>query len=191
MEGLDRIDDAILAALQKEGRLSNKELAGKVGLAPSSCLMRLRRLLDRRVVRGVHADVEPRALGIGLQAFIAVRLRRHSRSAALALKRHLLTLPEVVALFNVTGAEDFLVHVVVRDSQHLYDLALDGFTTRPEVEHVQTSLIFDLVVRRSLPNLKAIPSPPARSAPAGRRGPRDRKATPASRMGRERGLIRT
>jgi DNA-binding Lrp family transcriptional regulator len=168
MDALDRTDDAIVAALQNNGRLSNKELAARVGLAPSSCLQRVRRLFERGVVRGVHADVDPRALGIGMQALIALRLRRHSRASALGLKRHLLTRPEVVTVFNLTGAEDFLVHVAVRDSQHLYDFALDALATRPEVEHINTSLVFDLVTRRALPHLVPRPEPTRRRRDARR-----------------------
>jgi DNA-binding Lrp family transcriptional regulator len=70
---LDRIDFAILAALQNDGRLTNKELAGRVGLAPSSCLERVRRLREAGTLRGSHAEVDPAVLGIGLQALLAVR----------------------------------------------------------------------------------------------------------------------
>jgi DNA-binding Lrp family transcriptional regulator len=76
---LDRIDRALVRALQKDARLSNKELAAQVGLAPSSCLERVRRLRRTGVLRGFHADVAPEALGVGLQALIAVQLRQHSR----------------------------------------------------------------------------------------------------------------
>lgn len=76
---LDRIDRAILAHLQKNARLSNKELAAKVGLAPSSCLARVQRLTKQGVIKGFHAFVDPQALGIGLQALVAVKLKQHSR----------------------------------------------------------------------------------------------------------------
>ena len=74
---LDRLDCQIVDALQRNARLSNKELAAKVGLAASSCLERVRRLGRERVFVGFHAEVDPGALGVGLQAMIAVRLRRH------------------------------------------------------------------------------------------------------------------
>ena len=74
---MDRIDDAILGALQNDGRMSNKELAAQVGLAPSSCLDRVRRLHERGVIRGYHAEVDPGAMKIGLQAFVFVRLTQH------------------------------------------------------------------------------------------------------------------
>lgn len=142
-QALDRIDRAILALLQKNARLSNKELAARVGLAPSSCLSRVQRLTKDGVLRGFHAFVAPDALGIGLQALIAVKLKQHSREKVRAFLRHLQALPEVVALYHVTGAMDFQVHVAVRGTDHLRDLALDAFTVRAEVESIQTSLLFE------------------------------------------------
>lgn len=142
-QAMDRIDREILALLQKNARLSNKELAARVGLAPSSCLARVHRLTRDKVLRGFHAFVDPGALGIGIQALIAVKLKQHSREKVRAFLRHLQALPEVVALYHVTGAVDFQVHVAVRDTDHLRDLALDAFTVRPEVESIQTSLLFE------------------------------------------------
>jgi DNA-binding Lrp family transcriptional regulator len=139
---LDRIDRQILALLQKDARLSNKELAAKVNLAPSSCLARVQRLRQQGVLRGFHAFVDPESLGIGLQALIAVRLRQHSREKVRAFVRHVLKQREVIALYHVTGAFDFQVHVAARNPDHLRDLALDAFTSRLEVESIQTALLF-------------------------------------------------
>ncbi len=150
---LDAVDVALIQALQQNGRLSNKELAACVGLAPSSCLVRVRRLRDTGVLRGCHADVAPEALGVGLQALIAVRLARHRRGDVEAFLAHTRSLKEVVGWFHVTGAADFLVHVAVRDSDHLRDLAMDGFTTRDEVAHLETSLIFEHERKPALPML--------------------------------------
>lgn len=140
---LDRIDHGILAALQNDGRLSNKELAAKVGLAPSSCLERVRRLRARGLIRGVHADVDPEALGVGLQALVFVDLGLHTRDVYERFRAEVGALPEVVALFQVAGRHDFVLHVAVRDPQHLQDLGLDQITSRPEVVHIETSLIFE------------------------------------------------
>jgi len=139
---LDRIDVAILVALQKNARLSNKELAGRVNLAPSSCLERVRRLREAGVLLGFHADVDPATLGIEIQALVAVRLQRHSRDLVDAFQAHLTALPEAVAFFHLAGENDFLIHVAVRDTEHLRIVILDAFTARPEVAHVETSLIF-------------------------------------------------
>ncbi|HJW32373.1 MAG TPA: Lrp/AsnC family transcriptional regulator [Holophagaceae bacterium] len=149
---LDRTDRAILAKLQKDARLSNKELAVAVGLAPSSCLVRVQRLQREGILRGFHAFVNPSALGVGLQALIGVQLKQHSRAKVKAFTQHLLELREVVALYHVTGAFDFQVHVAVRGPEHLRDLALDAFTSRPEVQSIQTAMLFDTVWKDQWPD---------------------------------------
>src|ERR1051325_5170783 len=110
---LDPTDRAILAALQKDAGLSNKELARKIRLAPSSCLQRVRRLRSAGVLRGLHAEVAPEAMGIGLQAIIAVRLAHHQERDVVAFRSQLRARPEVVNSYYVSGGVDLLVHVVV------------------------------------------------------------------------------
>jgi DNA-binding Lrp family transcriptional regulator len=139
---LDRTDFAIIRLLRKNARIPNKDLAGRVGVAPSTALERVRRLREAGVLLGYHAEIAPAAVGIGLQAMVAVRLARHSRSHVEAIHAHLLGLPEVLSLYHVAGADDFLVHVGVRDSDHLRDFAMSALTSREEVAHIQTHLIF-------------------------------------------------
>jgi DNA-binding Lrp family transcriptional regulator len=145
MKELDRTDCDIIRLLQKNARMSNKELARRVNLAESSSLERVRRLSDDGVFSGFHAEVDPRAVGVGLQAIIAVRLSKHSRSSVDRFRREILEQPEVVTLYHVGGGNDYMLHVAVRDPEHLRDLALNTFTTRPEVEHIETSLVFEHV----------------------------------------------
>lgn len=149
---MDRIDNAILTCLQNDGRMSNKELAAAVGLAPSSCLERVRKLQEKGVLKGYRALVDVRALGIGLQAFVSVRLAQHARASVDDFRTHILTLPEVIALYHVAGQEDFMVHVAVRDAEHLRNLTLDGFTTRAEVSRLNTALIYEYTRHPTLPN---------------------------------------
>jgi DNA-binding Lrp family transcriptional regulator len=139
---LDRIDRQLVLALQKNARTSNKALAELVGLAPSTCLERLRRLRDRGVLRGYHADVDLGLLGRRTEAMLAVRMRAHDRELIDAFYNHVVNLPESVAVFHVSGGTDYLIHVAVRDTEHLRILMLDEITARPEVEHVETQLIF-------------------------------------------------
>lgn len=153
MRVLDRIDRRILALLQENARRSNKELAAAVGLAPSTCSERVRRLEDEGVLRGAHADVDPSALGVGLRAVIAIRLRRHGATEVDAFRTHALGLEEVVSVSHVTGANDFLVHVVVRDAAHLRDLAVTSFTSWAEVAHIETALVFEHAAKPGLPDL--------------------------------------
>jgi DNA-binding Lrp family transcriptional regulator len=149
---LDRIDFEILRALQNNARLSNKELAALVDLAPSTCLERVRRLQASGTLRGFHAAVDSRALGVELHALISVRIRRHSRSLIERFRAHVLALNEVMTLYHIAGANDFLMHVVVRDAEHLQHLVLDAFTTRSEVEHMETVLVFGHEEKHVLPN---------------------------------------
>lgn len=151
MSRLDRIDFALLRLLRKNARLPNKDLAAKAGIAPSTALERVRRLRESRAILGFHAEIAPEAVGIGLQALIAVRLTRHSRDLVDGFHDHLLRLSEVLAFYHLAGADDFLVHVGVRDSGHLRDFALTAFTQRPEVAHIETRLIFEFRRNPELP----------------------------------------
>lgn len=150
----DRIDAAILAALQNNARLSNKELASRVDLAPSSCLERVRRLEREGVLRGYHANVQPEALGIQLQAMIAVRLHQAHSDEVTTFQAHARSLPECLTLYHMSGKNDFLVHVGVRDSTHLREISLDQIMSRPEVAHVETAVIFAFDRSDGIPDLR-------------------------------------
>jgi DNA-binding Lrp family transcriptional regulator len=150
--GVDRIDSMILEALQKNARLSNKELASLVDLAPSSCHTRVRRLVAEGVLRGFHAEVAPEALGIGIQALLFIRLGQHSRGTVDAFEKHTTELDPVLEVVHVAGAMDFVVRVAVRDAQSLRDLVVDAFADREEVSHIETSLIFGSARSPTLPN---------------------------------------
>ena len=151
MRALDRIDYEIVRLLRNNARLSNKELAKEVGLAPSTCLVRTRMLQQTGVLMGFKAEVNPSALGVGLQAMISVRLKRHFKPDVEAFRQHALALPEVVRLYHVAGPIDFLAHVWTKDSEHLRDLAMTAFTSRTEVSHIETELIFEHVSCNELP----------------------------------------
>ena len=148
---LDKIDRQIIELLKNDARLSFRELGETVFLSANTVADRVRRLVHDKVLLGFHAEVDPDALGLSLQAMITVRLRRHSRREVIAFRSHLLALSEVLAVYHVGGSYDFLVHVAVRDSNHLRDLALDAFTTRPEVGQMETHLIFEYCRSTSLP----------------------------------------
>lgn len=148
---LDRTDYALLRLLRKNARLSNKDLAARVGIAPSTALERVRRMREDKVLLGYHAEIAPEAIGVGLQAMVSVRLARHSRALVDGFHAHLLALPEVLACYHVAGADDFLVHVGVRDSDHLRNFTLTAFTERDEVAHIETRLIFEYQRNVELP----------------------------------------
>jgi DNA-binding Lrp family transcriptional regulator len=140
---LDRIDFEILGQLQNDARLSNKELAARVHLAPSSCLERVRRLFRIGAITGTHAAVEPRVLGIEMQAMVAVRLQVHAADLSTKFFDEVSAHRAVIAVYYVAGAIDFQVHVAVRDTEALRRLVGEFISARPGVAHVETSLIFD------------------------------------------------
>ncbi|MQA62797.1 MAG: AsnC family transcriptional regulator [Actinophytocola sp.] len=143
MSVLDAIDAAILAELQKDARLPNKELAQRVNVAPSTCLVRHRALRDRGVITGYRAEIDLAALGRPLQAVIAVRIRPHTRAVVRPFLDYLLELPETLSVSHVAGPDDFLVQVAVADAAHLQRLVLDSFTGRREVAQLHTNLVFE------------------------------------------------
>lgn len=147
---LDRIDYAILGHLQNNARMPNKELAQRVGVAPSTALTRVRYLERTGAITGYHCELNPRCIDIRLQAMIAVRLQYHSARDVAAFHDYLLELAEVVQLYHLAGANDFLIHVWVRDAEHLRELTMEALTTRPEVAHLETALIFEHSRRHSL-----------------------------------------
>ena len=150
---LDATDRLLVRLLQRDGRQSNKALAAAAGIAPSTCSERVQRLRDAGVFRGFHADVNPAALGISLQALVTVRLRRHAEDLVNRFWEHADEMEEVKAVYHLSGGNDFLCHVVVKDADHLRRVAVSGFTSLPEVAHIETSIIFDHRAKAELPDL--------------------------------------
>ena len=142
---LDEVDRVILRELERDGRISNKDLATIAGVAPSTCHARVRLLRETGVLRGFHAQVDPEAVGRGLQAMIAVRLQAAARSRLSEVAHRLAQRPEVRDVYLLAGVDDVLVHVAVRDSPELRRFVLEHLSTRPEVAHTQTSLVFEHV----------------------------------------------
>ncbi len=139
---LDELDQRIVEALRAEGRLPNNALAEKVGVAPSTCLVRLRSLLDRGVIAGFHAEVDPAWFGRPIEAMIAVRLRSDARGAINEFSDHLASMPEVLNVYFLAGADDFHVHVAARDPEDLRAFVVDQLSAAPEVALTETNLIF-------------------------------------------------
>ena len=139
---LDAVDRALVAALQRDGRLPNNELARIAGIAPSTCLARLRSLRERGVVRGVHADVDPAALGHALQAMIAVSLRPDAREQLADFAGTAAARPWVLNVFYVSGSYDYLLHVACAGSDALRDI-VNELSAMRQVAGTETHLIFE------------------------------------------------
>jgi DNA-binding Lrp family transcriptional regulator len=152
MADLDELDKAILRELQADARRTNKDIAAAVGVSPSTALERTRSLRERGVIRGAILDLDLAAIGRGVQALIAVRIRPPSRRNIEGFRNWVSQMPETVGVFVVSGSEDFLVHVAVKDNQDLYAFVIDRLTERPEIADVRTSVVYE-----HLPNTRITP----------------------------------
>lgn len=140
---LDATDRAILRELARDGRVSNTELAARVGVSESTCHKRVRSLVATGVISGFHAEIDHAALGLALEALIAIRLHAHARGDLRRFQAYLEQLAATRRVYFVAGDRDFLVHVAVRDAGQLRELVSDTLSVRPEVAATNTSLIFD------------------------------------------------
>ncbi|MFI6576810.1 Lrp/AsnC family transcriptional regulator [Nocardiopsis sp. NPDC050513] len=139
---MDELDSAIIRHLQLNARQTNRELARTVGVAPSTCLERVRSLHERGVIRGYHAEIAPEALNRRVDAFVSARLRPLSRPIIDGFKEALIALPEVLAVFVVAGDDDFLIQVSVQDLDHLHNFLIDRLSERPEVVSFRSQIIY-------------------------------------------------
>lgn len=140
---LDPTDRAIVRLLSANGRMPNNALAEAVGIAPSTCLGRVRSLVERGVIRGFHADVDPAAIGLRIQVLIAVRLQADARSSIGSFARDIAKLPGVMNVFFLGGADDFIIHVAAANTDALRDFVAEHLSRRPDVANTVTNLIFE------------------------------------------------
>jgi DNA-binding Lrp family transcriptional regulator len=142
---MDELDSALVAALQADGRRSNRDLAAELRVAPSTSLERIRSLRARGVLTGYHAVVDLGAVGRPVQAMITVRIRPQSRATVQGFRDFVATLPETLNVYITTGFEDVIVHVAVASTAALQDFVLDSLTERPEVADVRTAVVYEHV----------------------------------------------
>lgn len=144
---LDKIDRKILAILQADGRLTNQEVAERVNLSPSPCLRRIKRLEDSGVIRKYVALLEPAKIGLGLLAYVNVRLEKHSDSPGKGASRSprddfsasVAQWPEIVACYAMTGEMDYLLRVHVEDMNHFSRFMMETLLRHPAVLDVKSS----------------------------------------------------
>ncbi|MEZ7826856.1 MAG: Lrp/AsnC family transcriptional regulator [Aquiluna sp.] len=140
---VDEIDRSILSILGKNGRISNADLANQVGIAASTCLGRVRNLVQRKVIRSFAADIAPEALGLELQALISVSLRAGARANLASFMTAMREHPQVIQVFFLGGAEDFIVHIAVADSDAAREFVLDQLSNNASVATTRTNIVFD------------------------------------------------
>jgi DNA-binding Lrp family transcriptional regulator len=150
---MDELDSEIIRHLQADARQSNRELARRLGTAASTCLERVRTLSRRGVIRGYHADIDLPALNRSVQALVSVQVRPLNRAVINAFKDSASQLPEVITVFVLAGADDFLLYIAVQDLDHLHAFLLDQLSKRREIAGFRTSVIFQRVHKTVLEQL--------------------------------------
>ncbi|QIV85047.1 Lrp/AsnC family transcriptional regulator [Mycolicibacterium frederiksbergense] len=140
---LDDIDRRMLLALHADARISNSALAEAVGIAPSTCHGRLRRLQDLGVIRGFFTDIDPSAVGLNLQAMISVSLNSTARGRIRDFIQQIRRRPQVMNVYFLAGGDDFILHVAARDTEDLRAFVVENLNADADVAGTQTSLIFE------------------------------------------------
>lgn len=140
---LDETDLEMLKILSSNGRISNADLASELSIAPSTALMRMRRLVDQGVIQSFAAEVSPEAIGLELQALISVTLRAGARANLATFMKTMQEHPQVVQVFFLGGQEDFMVHVAVENSDAVREFVLEQLSNNPFVANTRTNLVFD------------------------------------------------
>ena len=153
---LDRSDRRILELLQQDGRLSNQELADRIGLSPSPCLRRVRALEERGFIAGYRAMVDAKKLGLSLMALVHISMDRHTPERFANFEAKVRALPEVLECLLITGQEaDYQLKVVVRDMDAYQELLLNRMTRIEGVTGVHSSFVLRRVVEKT-----AVPTQP-------------------------------
>ncbi|MDA4103780.1 AsnC family transcriptional regulator [Mycolicibacterium monacense DSM 44395] len=140
---IDEVDRRILAALHADARISNSALAESIGIAPSTCHGRVRRLQELGVIRGFYTDINPSAMGLSLQAMISVTLQSNARGKIRNFIQHIRSKQQVMDVYFLAGADDFILHVAARDTEDLRAFVVENLNADADVAGTQTSLIFE------------------------------------------------
>jgi Lrp/AsnC family leucine-responsive transcriptional regulator len=146
---IDETDTRILEQLQHDGRLSNLELAEKIGLSPSPCLRRLRRLEEKGVIKGYSVKINRKKLGLDLTIFVLLKLDHHSAADPQVYRDRFSAMPEVVACHLISGTHDFLLQVVARDLDAYRRFTLERLLKVPGIRDLQSSFVIETMKETS------------------------------------------
>ncbi|NKZ98980.1 winged helix-turn-helix transcriptional regulator [Rhodococcus hoagii] len=145
---LDRIDRALLAALQNNARLTVAELADRVSLTTSPCWRRVKLLEENGYITGYQAMLSSKSLGFGVTAFVSIMMDSHTKPMALAFEQRLMEIPEIVACHNISGRYDFLLEIVARDLEAFGEFAREVLQRLPGVKEIYSSFSYKAVKER-------------------------------------------
>jgi len=137
---LDAIDQRIIGELQADARLSNVELADRVGLSPSPCLRRVKRLEQEGIIQGYRAVLNRDGVGLGFSAFLAIKIAGHANEHALSFEEAVCAMPEVLACHLVSGESDYLLEVVTADLEHYRQFLVERLLNLPIVREVKSNI---------------------------------------------------
>jgi len=147
---LDRIDRHILKLMQENGRITNLELADQVGLSPTPCSRRVKRLEDSGLIKGHVTLLNPELLGLNLTAIVGIAMDRHTPDRFEAFEKAIVDMPEIIECSIVTGqTADFLLKVVVKDMQHYEKFLLGNLTRLSGVTGVHSSFVLRSLVKKT------------------------------------------
>lgn len=147
---LDRFDRKMLEVLQQEGRISNQDLAERVGLSPSPCLRRLRALEEAGLITGYHATLDAKKLGLSLIALLSISMDRHTPERFESFESAVAQIPEIIECLLITGQQsDYQLKLVVRDMDDYQRLLLEKITRIEGVSGVHTSFVLRRVIDRT------------------------------------------
>lgn len=152
MEKIDEIDRKILSCLQKDGTISQRDLAERVGLSQNACWRRLQRLNGTGLIRGTHADIDVAALGHDLTVFAMIRTRHHSKEWADDFRKHVERLPEVIDFYRIGGDWDYLIKVVTKGMSG-YDAFYQKLITNFDLATVTGFFSMEAIIDNRAPDL--------------------------------------
>jgi Lrp/AsnC family leucine-responsive transcriptional regulator len=142
---MDKLDRKILASLQRDARIKNADLARELGVAPSTMLERVRRLEERGYFSGFKAVINPKKLGLSVQAMISVSLGQHSTKTIRPFEDAVKAIPNILVCYHVTGRFDYVLHVVAKNLEQLGILVKERIASMPGVGKTETFLIFSAI----------------------------------------------
>jgi Lrp/AsnC family leucine-responsive transcriptional regulator len=144
----DKVDRAIVTALQADGRMANVDLADAIALSPSACLRRVKALEASGIIAGYRADVSRTKAGLGLTVFIGLKIEGHSKQTSDRIEQALTAIPAVVACYVVSGSDDFLVEAVVPDLAGYEQLLIGQILTIPSIVEARSTFAIRTVLSR-------------------------------------------
>lgn len=141
---MDSIDKQILWELQQDGRLSNQDLADRVGLSPSPCLRRVRQLEEAGVITGYSAHISPKHIGLNVTAFVRLTMNDHSANVVAEIEERIRAISHIIEAYLLSGGTDYLLKVMVADLDEFEKVIRNDIRTLPAIASIETSFAFGM-----------------------------------------------